>query len=100
MTRVSLSDGERRNGPIHALDQGAVDGTALVSWLAALFDSFAPAGEEATAGGATEDEINASGSRRRSPGFGRDVPSAVFDTVDFVRCLLNPRGVWGRLGFQ
>lgn len=28
------------------------------------------------------------------------MPRVVFDTVVFVRCLINPRGIWGRLVFE
>lgn len=32
--------------------------------------------------------------------FVASMPKVVFDTVVFVRCLLNPRSIWGRLVFH
>ena len=37
---------------------------------------------------------------RRLPRYGRDMIKAVFDTVVFVRSLINPHGRWGELIFK
>jgi putative PIN family toxin of toxin-antitoxin system len=40
------------------------------------------------------------GLTRRSRRYARNMVSVVLDTVIFVRCLLNPGSVWGRLVFD